>query len=513
MNVRSSAKLPKPLLTGGLLLLLAAMAMLVGAGGGLVGWFGQLFLLTVLVPGLLIALNYRFGLLALVLLMPFAGAQFVPRFGPLSIVNLLMLGVLSLMAVRLALKGMLQGTVVLPLPRQFLLLYLLPITIAYLIGSGHLNEIPPHLLDDDGARTSLRSYWVSSYFKNVLFALCGISVAVAVAEYRNPMTFVYTALASALLYVLATALMFALTPQTLEAAVNSRQMYSATGRHANSVGAMLLAALAATLYMRDAASAWWGRMALAGLALSLVAGVLLTGSRGAMLGLLVVVAIYLWQSRKLRTFLGVALIGTTVLMVAPSAVTDRLTMGLEELTGKKDGELARTGEQLTSGRLYLAKTLLPEVLKHPLFGNGTGSTRWSDYAKSGGPISHPHNLYILSLLDLGLIGSICVVAFVVYVIRLLRAMAREVALPPILRAYFAGTLTGLIGFLALGVSQGTPFPNIDQWFLWIGFGIALGCQAMVKNSAQSDTLKTPADRATAPEYRSRAGAFWSGGSR
>lgn len=507
MNLRIAPASYTTLITAGLVLVAIMLAVVVGVGGGLVGWFGQLFLLTVLVPASLVALNYRFGLLALVVLMPFAGAQFIPKVGPLSAVNLLMVGVLTLVAVRLAMKRMLHGTVVLPIPTQFVLLYLLPITVSYLIGTMHLGEIAQHMLEEDGKRDTLRGYWISSYFKNILFALCGLSLAVAVVEYRNAKVFMYTALGSAVLYVLATAAMFSQTSQTLEAAVYSRQMYSATGRHANSVGAMLLPIFAAALYMREAAATRLGQWLLSGVALLLLGGLLLTGSRGAMLGTLVVAAIYLWQHRRLGTFLGAVLVAAVVLLASPAAVTDRLTMGLSDISKLESSEDLGPGEQLTSGRLYLAKQLFPEVLKHPVLGNGMGSTRWSDYAKNGGPIAHPHNMYLLALLDLGIIGSVCVAAFVVYVLRLVRGLAREQALEPMLRAYFAGTFVGIVGYLVFAVSGGTPFPRIDQWFMWVGFGLALGCRVMITGKVNAPgSLPTPGD--TAVPKPSRRAAFW-----
>jgi O-antigen ligase len=508
MSLPISPTAPRLLLSFGIVAAAAMLAVMLGLGGGLFGWFVQVLLLTVLVPALLIALNYRFGLLAIVVLMPFSGAHFIPRLGPLSVVNFLMLGVLSLVAVRLMLKRMMHGTVVLPLPIPYLFLYLVPITIAYLIGTTHLGEIAPHLVEDGGRRVSLGDYWISSYFKNMLFSLCGIALAVAVAEYRNAKVFMYAALVSAVLYVVATLVMFLLTSQTLEAAVNGRQMYSATGRHANSVGAMLLAVVAAALYMRDAATSQSGRLMLSAVSLLLIAGVLLTGSRGAMLGLLVVVALYLGQRRKIGTFLGAVLIGAVVLMAAPAAVTDRLTLGLSELSSTEDGDFVRPGDQLTSGRFYLAQRLLPEVMNHPLLGNGMGSTRWSEYAKDGGQIAHPHNMYLTALLDLGVVGSLGVAAFCVYVLRLMRGLSRDETLDPLLRAYFAGTFTGIIGYLAFGVSGGGPFPRVDQWFLWVGFGLALGCRVLsAKDAASAEPSALAADRRDLRHVANSA-SFW-----
>jgi O-antigen ligase len=483
MNMRTGKSISRLLPAVGLIMLAMMSAFVLGAGGALFGWFGQVFLLTVLIPAVMVAYNYRFGLLALVVLMPFSGAQFIPKAGPLSIINLLLLGVLSLLALRLVLKHMNGQEIQLPIPRQYLLLYLVPITIGFIVGTPHLKEIPEHLLEEDGKNASFNYYWISTYLKGMLFSLCGIALGAAIAEYRKVRIFVFAAIGSAVLYVFATGVMFAFSSNSLEAAVNSRQMYSATGRHANGVGAMLLPILGAALYMKDAAGTRAARAVLSIVALILVGGVLLTGSRGAFLGMFAVLLVYVWHRRKVRTVFATVALGAIVLMAAPAAITDRLTMGLDRLFSDQGTDLTRDDERLTSGRVHLAMQLLPEVAQSPLIGRGMGSTRWSDYAKSGGPISHPHNLYLTTLLDMGIAGLLCMVLFGRYIFKLFAGLARDKAAEPLLRAYFAGTLAGFVGYLFFGFSGGYPFPQIEQWFLWVGIGVALGYRTMLDTQA------------------------------
>lgn len=476
-----------------LVLLAAALASLVaGFSGAVFGWFGQVFMLTILIPIGLLATNYRYAFYALIFLTPFAGANFIPKVGPLSIVNLLLMGVISLLAIRMILRRMVGKSSFLLVPKEFLIYYVVPITVGFLIGSMHLHEIAPQHLGEGGRSASQSFYWVSTYFKGMLFAVCGIALGSVVWEYDNAKQLIVAALLSAVVYVLVTTAIFVVSPSSLEDAVASRQMFSSTGRHANGVGAMLLPMLGAALFMRDVAGTKTAKLGLFLVILILFSGILLTGSRGAFLGLVVVVGVYVVTRRMFRSLLLVIALAVGAAFVAPEAITHRLTMGLDQAT-QSGGNLATQDERLTSGRLYLATQLLPEVVKSPLIGRGMGSTIWSDYAKNGGPIGHPHNLYLTILLDMGILGLLLVCVFAKFVVRSLHSISRNERIDPFVRAYFGGSVAGFFGYLIFGLSGGYPYPQIEQWFIWVSIGIAIGVSARnslpSKNNAVSSGSK------------------------
>jgi O-antigen ligase len=477
----------------GVLVLLAmlALAALIGIGGALVGWFGQLFLLSVLIPLALLAISYRFGLFALIMLMPFSESHFVPKVGPLSIINLLIVGVLGLIVFRLLLKRISGEEVFIPIERSYVLYYFIPITVGFLIGSMHLREIPSHLLEDGGRNASQSYYWVSTYFKGFLISICGLALGSVVVEHQSQKKIIAISIASAMIYVLVTAAMFATVGQSLEAAINSRQMFSATGRHANSVGAMLLPAYAVPLYLQHIGTSWVSRSLYRLSAVILFLGVLLTGSRGAFLGLMVITIIYIYQMKRVGVALLMVMFVSVALALAPDAITRRLSMGLENLNPDSD-YMAAQDEKLTSGRLHLSTQLVPEILKSPLVGRGIGSTRWSDYAMGGGTIAHPHNLYLSIVLDLGLLGVFLLFVFVVYVMRLFRSISTDPAADDFMRMYFKGSMAGLIGFLVFGLGGGHPYPKIEMWFLWVSLGIAIGYKKILIQ-AGSDRFRSAKD--------------------
>lgn len=499
-----ASKSQPTLLTGIAVVLLAVViSVLTGFGGALFGWFGQVFLISVLIPLALLVVNYKFAFFALVLLMPFAGAQFIPKVGPLSIVNLLLIGVLAMLLLRLALRKIVGKKVILPVPKQFVLYFVIPITVGFLVGSDHLREIPSHQFEGDARNTTLSYYWISTYLKSMLFSICAIALGAVVVEFNSARAVIVSALVSAVLYVIATSVIFLISPQSLEIAVGSRQMFSATGRHANGVGAMLLPMLGAALFMREAARSTMGRLAIGAAALILFSGILLTGSRGAFLGMITVIGFYVLTSRKFRSLVVVLIVGAAAMMLVPDAITDRLTMGIER-AGQTGSDLTSEDERLTSGRIHLAQQLLPEVLKSPLIGRGMGSTRWSDYAKNGGQIGHPHNLYLTTLLDIGVLGLACMIMFVRFLARSLRRLARDHSLQPLVRAYFAGSLAGLFGYLVFGMSGGYPYPQIEQWFIWVSFGVAMGCHVLQTRTKNPEDQRTDRPDEALPFKR----AFW-----
>lgn len=463
-----------------LLVCAASISIVIGLGGALFGWFGQIFILTVLVPVSLLIIDYRIGLYAIVLLTPFAGAQFIPKVGPLSIVNLLLVGVLGVMTLRLVLMRIAGRPSRLIVPKQYILFYLLPITVGFVVGSPHLKEIPPHLLDDEKLAT-LSNYWISTYFKGILFTLCGLAIAATIAERRNAIAVVYVSVLSAVLYVLVSATLFFFTSYTLEEAVNSRQLFSASGRHANGVGMMLVIALSATLYITSATRRGVRKVVLASAALIIAAGILLTASRGALLAMLCVLVVYAYQMRKIRTALSILLVAAATVIALPDAIYDRLTMGIDILASDR-GSVISKDERLTSGRLYLASQLLPEIAESPLFGHGMLSTRWSQYAKNGGQIGTPHNLYLAILMDMGLLGLVLLLCFVVFVHQLFNRLSQSRELDPVMRAYFQGGKVSLYALLIFGLSGGAAYPLIEHWFLWVSFGVALGVSELLRQS-------------------------------
>jgi len=127
--------------------------------------------------------------------------------------------------------------------------------------------------------------------------------------------------------------------------------------------------------------------------LSLVA-VVLTGSRGGFLGLVFLLFLLWWRSRRkvLGLFVALAVFGV-LWTTAPAGYRERI----QSITHYQDDESAMA-------RVYLRKAAIAMFLHNPLVGIGVGN--FNDFARDYGAISYhtAHNMYLLVLGELGALG-------------------------------------------------------------------------------------------------------------
>lgn len=457
----------------GIFILFGLIAILLGFVGAVLGWFSQVLLLSIVLPATLLLFDYRIGMIVLIVLMPFSGAQFIPKAGPFSLINVLLLGLCAAFIMRVVLSRMVGRRIEVPVPRWLLWFYVLPVTAGFMIGTFHLNEIPSHIVQFyDGNIGGLGQYWVSLYFKSMLIVFSICILASAIIEYGDGKRFVIAAVFSGVLFSIAGFVAFRLSGSSLEVAVYGRLMFSLLGLHANSVSGMLLPVLAVSLFIRHTDTLRWRRVALSLASAILIAGILLTGSRGGVLGLIAVVVSYIFVSRNLGALLFI--VGVTVVstLFMPDALSNRLLMGTSSAIA--DGAAHQSKDALTSGRLWIYSQLLPEVLNSPFIGRGITSIHWSEFVKHGNILGQPHNLFLTLLLDLGLIGFLLIMFFYMHVFRSFKDLSNDIRLDPMLRSYFSGSIAGLLGYLIWGMSIGNAYPSIEQWFLWLSIGMAIG---------------------------------------
>jgi hypothetical protein len=140
---------------------------------------------------------------------------------------------------------------------------------------------------------------------------------------------------------------------------------------------------------------WWGAAA------ALVYGIYLTNSRGAMLALVTVAAVWVWRRRGPVTasLLGAGMIG--VLMMLPSR--------LSELDA---------GESSAAGRVDAWYSGLEMFIGSPLFGIGPGL-----FADNNANLT-AHNSFVLVMAEMGLVGYTIWLAIVGYGLRMTLAMLR-----------------------------------------------------------------------------------------
>lgn len=456
-----------------------AAIVLLGALWGLaiaVADLNALYLCISLIGCAFVLYDFRVGVALLIVLMPLSASELFPHamFGitGLNPLNLLLIGTLGSYLLRALSDGSLRGF----LPPPLLWLYIVPILVAGAIGTRHLGEIAPTIfvvyegLDFRDATGYLRDM-VAKPLLMVVFALL---VGAAVSRTKRPERFLTPTLISiwimagmVVVYVLRSGIALAQL-----ASSDSREFLSALGLHANDLGRLYTAAYALLLFMATRADRPGLRLLLfASIGLTVTA-LMLTFSRGAFVGFILVNAIYVLWRFNARTLAVAGLVLLTGLLLLPDAVYERVAAGQGEGL-----------DAISAGRLKgIWLPLLPEVLRNPILGNGIGSILWSDAMRRGAgqmilAVTHPHNAYLQALLDAGIVGLLLFCGYFAHVWRGFRRLAADSGLSPTLRGFYQGAAAALLSMLVSNFTDSSLMPRPEQVFLWLAIGMMYGQQA------------------------------------
>lgn len=470
-------------------LAMGAIALMVGAALGVAPPQIVLLALAVLVPLPFILRDYRVGVVLLALVLPIM--SMLPSVRGLNPVNYLMGATwLGFLAGRWRLgppgPGRPQAAVVtLPMPLWWG--FALPATVGLVVAWPHIGEgLRNYPTLSDAPRMFNPSNYLFdrlvkpiSYFFSFAFLLAN-----AVRDSRQPERFVAVLALSAVAPALAVFWSVAEYPGTLAELARDRDFMAARGRHANEFGLLLALFFGPLLFVAGGAGRGrWPALALGALAL-VVPALLLTFSRGGLLAALIVFVGFLWHHRRVKTLLVSAVAAALLLLAAPAALKERLG------TGVSADALSYTHsahkDVLTAGRVHGWTQLAPEVAKSPWIGRGLGSTQWSD-AVAGGRYraSHPHNIYLEVLMDLGLLGLAAMVLLHAAYLGRLRRLAGDATLSPVLRSFFLGARWALWGGLAMAATTGYYMPNMAQAPWWFCLGLLFAYWARASKPARA----------------------------
>jgi O-antigen ligase len=454
--------------------LILALVLLAGLWGAAVAVAGlnALYLALSFIGWFFIVADFRLGVVLLVVLMPLSRSSVFPHamFGVtgLNPLNLLLAATLASCLLYAAVDGSLRRF----LPRPLAWLYLAPLLVAAALGARHLDQIAPvfHMagqLDFDSAGGYLREFLA----KPLMLVVFALLVAAAAARTAQPERLLIPGLLAVLLMASLPLVYVAAQGVALGAlaGTDARGFLSALGMHANDLGRLYFTAYAMLLFA-------WAESTRPGLRLLLLvsmaavaAALLLTFSRGAYFGFILVNLLFLLWRRNLRAFLFFGLLALGALVALPEAVYERLA------AGRTQGLNA-----ITAGRIEgLWLPLLPEVLRSPFYGNGLGSILWSEAMRAGGGVSmpsatHPHNAFLEAALDLGLVGMALVCAFYAHLWRRLRALGADAGLGAQERGFYQGAAAALAALLVCGLTDGSLAPRAEQVFLWFAVGMMYG---------------------------------------
>jgi hypothetical protein len=433
-----------------------------------------------LIACIAVFIDYRVGAVLLIVLTPISASDLFPH---------AMFGVTGLQPLNLILAATLASFVLRGrglrsfLPKPLLWLYMVPILAGGLIGMRHVPDIPPLFYDQmlisyiDGL-----GYLRDAAIRPLFLVITGLLVGAAVTRTQKPERFltpviiaVWTMSLLSIIYVAASGMSLGML-----AGANERAFFTtALGMHANDLGRLYAVAYALLLFV-------WGEtkdlklksvlvLTMGVLAVALV----LTFSRGAFLGFAIVSALFVLWKFNART-LGIALLVAAIaLPLMPGALWDRLSIGFG---GAGDANTVSAGR---IDEIWLP--LMPEVWHAQPFGNGLDAILWSKamWAHAVLEVTHPHNAYLQSLFDLGIVGTLLLLAYYWHVGRGFRALGSNAYLSPTLRGFFQGALAGLIAFLAAGMAGSSLRPTAESGFLWIAIGMMYGVQARKPAAARA----------------------------
>ena len=447
-----------------------------GAASGVMIAMGELQALYVclsLLACTAVLYDFRVGAVLLVILLPFSASSVFPHelmgIRGLNPINLLVLGTLG----SFLLHGRVgyNGTVV---PKPLMWLYIVPIVLGGLLGMRHVDDIFPYFYEMMAVDfTTPVSYLRDMVVKPMLIVIVAMMIAVAVAKSQKPERFLAPIVISIWVVSLLEIIFVIVSGVPLGQLAGSgaaRGFFLAIGMHANDLGRLFLVAYSLMLFT------WWeAKDPRFKLVLFLTLGVislalLLTFSRGAFVGFLLVNTLFLMWKFNART-LGLAILAAVVVVsFAPGYLYRRITVGFD--SGSVD--------DVSAGRVEgIWAPLLPTIWDSPVWGKGIGSTMWSDpmVTESMEPVTHPHNAYLEAVLDLGFLGLAALLLFYWKVLQGFRALGSHAYLSPVLRGFFQGATAGLIGFFVTGWAGSTLMPRYEWVFLWVAIGMMYGMLA------------------------------------
>ncbi len=452
----------------------AAIAALVAVGGfwgALVGVAGvaAALICVSLFACIFCMRDFRVGVALLIAIMPISQSYVFPHamFGVTGLNPLNLLLATTLLS--LFMRSLGDGTWKHFLPRSVVLLYAAPLLMGAILGMFHVEEIPKLFYDLELVFfNSPGGYIRDMLLKPMTFVAYALLVAAAVERSEHEERFITPLVVSVFVMALMAVIFVLISGVSISqlAGTFARSFFSAIGMHANDLGRLYATAYALLLFIWDRAE----RPALKGfliIAMGLVCvALVLTFSRGAFFGFILVNIIYLISRRQLKTIIAAVLLVPVAALIAPGAIWSRVTMGMGE--GANAVTAGRTNE--------IWAPLMPELFDSPIWGQGLGSIMWSTAMLEGRlpAVAHPHNAYLQAYTDMGVIGLVLLIGFWAYCWRHFRKYAHDLRLKPELRGFFEGAAAGTLSYLAAGFAGASLAPVAAQAFMWLAVGVMFG---------------------------------------
>jgi O-antigen ligase len=447
----------------------AMLALALGCGYVLaVGELTGLYVALSLICVVAVLFDFRAGAVLLVLMLPMSASALFPH-SMMGITGLNPLNLLLLATVgSYVLHGRLQraGPV---LDKPLVWLYIVPIAFAGVVGMRHVSEIPAVFYEIDALTyATARQYLLATVVKPMVIVAIAMMAGAAAARSQKPERFILPIAASVwLIGLIHIGFVISQGPSLATlASADERGFYTPLGMHANDLGRLHLFAFALLLFVWAESKRPGMRLFLLLTLVVLSTALVLTFSRAAIAGAILVGALFVTWKFNARTLSLAVIAIVLVVLLGADVIYSRMTLGFDE-----------GANAVTAGRIQgLWLPLLPEVLKSPLWGSGLDSIKWSYpmQIEALRPTSHPHNAYLQTLLDMGIIGLALLLAYYAKVWKGFRALGSNAWLTPEMRGLFQGATAALLAFFATGLVGSSLRPEAESAYLWLAIGLLYG---------------------------------------
>jgi O-antigen ligase len=336
-------------------------------------------------------------------------------------------------------------------------------------GLQRIDEIPPWILTKEADDYSVPWIYVRNViFPSLLLPVSTVLVAAAVVDKQRLNSIVVPLVAFVVAFATSIVVYVAMSSESLFSMAQETERSNhlvALGFHSNELGALLACGYGLTLGLQ---SKWqpgiYGRLIRVAPMLAAV-GLMFTFSRGAYVAFVLVnLAYFVRKSLQQKLILAMALVMAMLFM--PSVIRERISFGIGT------GDL----NFISAGRVEnIWQPLLPDVMGHLAFGQGLQSIMWTDAQQQQliFPVSIVHNGYLELLLDLGIFGSIPILAWYFYLLWQFSKQTREDP-DAEYRAFFAGCALAMVALFAAAITSDRFTPTASNSMIWIGAGVLLG---------------------------------------
>jgi len=412
--------------------------------------------------------DYRVGVVLLIVMLPVAESYFLPH----SVFGVIGLNPVNLVLAATFVSYLMRGYEFKRfMPKPLVWLFMAPIIVAGLIGMRHVGDIHPAFYEEELIQyTGTLGYLSQTLLKPLLMVFAAAIIGAAVARAKKAESVLIPIIVSvwvmsvmAIGYVIAEGVSLGALALT-----SSREFFSGMGMHSNGLGRLYAVAYALLLFTWGETKDLRLKTVLLFTMGILTVALVLTFSRGAMVGWVLVNGLFLvWKFNAKTIGLGLLAVGAGMLIM-PGAVVSRMSLGL---AGGGDVDT------FTAGRMNeIWIPLFPELFKSPIWGDGLDAIMWSKAMWTGqmAAVTHPHNAYMQAILDMGLVGTGLLLAFYWHVYRCARDLGSNAYLSPTMRGFYQGLVASLLCFIITGFVGSSLRPTPEFAFLWIAIGMMYG---------------------------------------